>query len=140
MKSGPQLEEGRHALADVYGSRVGLEDAGHAFQERRLTRTVLADDAEDLAFLDVEGDVAERGELVEAVALLAGDQRLQRVRLLGMEPERFRDVPNLKGNVVHGYISSAKRGDMRLNNHDPRKNVPKPSSSNCARRRLLGMR
>ena len=36
---------------------VRLEDAGHALQQRRLARAVLADDAEHLAFLHVERDV-----------------------------------------------------------------------------------
>ena len=50
---------------------VRLEDAGHALQQRRLARAVVADDAEDLALLDVEGDVLQGDELVEAVAALA---------------------------------------------------------------------
>ena len=74
VEAGAELEQGRHALVHAHAAGVRLQDAGHALQQRRLARAVLADDAEDLAFLHVEGDVVEGGELVVAGSALAGDQ------------------------------------------------------------------
>ena len=48
-KPAPELEQRRHPPMDVHRALVRLEDAGHALQQRRLARAVVADDAEDLA-------------------------------------------------------------------------------------------
>ena len=103
---------------------VRLEDAGHALQQRRLARAVLADDAEDLALLDVERHVLERDELVVTRCGPWRRSALRRVGLLAVEAERLGEVVDLECQISHGYISSAKRGDSLLKIHVPKENVP----------------
>ncbi len=97
VEADAQLDERRQAPVDVDPARVDAVDAGHALQQRALARSVAADDPEELAVADVEGDVLERDELVEAAAA-EGVERglLERVDPLGRHAERLRDV-------VHGH-------------------------------------
>src|SRR4051794_33825246 len=65
---------------DVDVAGVALVDAGEALQERRLAGSVPADDAEELARLDREGDVAQRPQ-----PLLAGAaEGMERALLQGV--------------------------------------------------------
>ena len=54
------LEQRAHAAVDLDGARRRLRDSREDLQERALARPVSADDADDLAALDLEGDVPER--------------------------------------------------------------------------------
>ncbi len=51
METGAELEQGRHPLVHAHAAGVRLQDAGHALQQRRLARPVLADHTEDLTFV-----------------------------------------------------------------------------------------
>ncbi len=62
MKAGADFEQAADAPADDGAAFGRLGDAGEDFQERALARAVAADDADDFAALDLEGDVAERPE------------------------------------------------------------------------------
>ncbi len=54
MEAGAEFEQRRHPLVHAHAAGVRLQDAGHALQQRRLARAVLADDTEDLTFVHVE--------------------------------------------------------------------------------------
>ena len=107
---------------DPDGTLIGLQDAGHALQQRRLARAVVADDPEHLTLADIEGDVLERDELVEAVATLSSDPLLQRVSPLTVDTERLGEVIDLEYGVVHRHISSAKRGESLVKANVPNVN------------------
>ena len=73
-----------YALASTGGWRSGpagrrLGDAGEDLQQRRLPRAVAADDADDLAALDLEGDVAQRPEI--GIFFLPRMRRMTRIVL-----------------------------------------------------------
>ena len=57
VEPGTEFEERGHPLGDLDVARVRCEDAGHALEQGRLARTVVADDAERLAGFDIERDV-----------------------------------------------------------------------------------
>ena len=57
----------RPVIVDAARGRLG--DAAEDLQQRALARAVAADDADDLALLDLEGDVLQRPELLDLVAL-----------------------------------------------------------------------
>ena len=76
--------------------RVGPVDAGEDLQQGALAGAVAADDPEELALADVEGDAVERPQL----AVLAGgegpdDALLERVDPVGRDPERLVEVLDL---------------------------------------------
>src|SRR5262249_57420494 len=54
-------------------------DPREDLQQRRLARAVAADDAENLALLDVERDVPERPDLLDVCSVLASKQTPTRV-------------------------------------------------------------
>ena len=122
MEAGTQLEQRRHAAMHPHRPAVGLQDAGHAFQEGRLARAVVADHAEHFAFTHVERDILEGDELVEPIATLGSDSLLQRVGAFTVDPERLGEVIDLEDDVGHRYISSAKRGDNLVNAYVPKVN------------------
>lgn len=64
VKARTDFQEGTNTAmgTDSAGSRTG--DAGEEFQEGRFASTVLADDADDIALLDIEGDIAERPDVL----------------------------------------------------------------------------
>jgi hypothetical protein len=110
MESGAQVEDAHEAsAADGDAALVGQADAADQAQERGLAGAVVADDAEDAAPVDFEGDVSqcpERG---------AGPHPLQAAK------KRFLDGPWPIGSVstealadtvdddgLHRYSSSAK--------------------------------
>ena len=45
---------------------AGLGDPGEDFEQSGFTRAIAADDPKDLALLDLEGNVFERPELLDA--------------------------------------------------------------------------
>ncbi len=63
VKAGADFEEARDAAAKGNAAGGGLGDARENFQERGFARTVAADDADDLAPPDVEGDVLQRPKI-----------------------------------------------------------------------------
>ena len=61
------FEEGGNASAQGGLAEGGFGDAGEDFEEGGLARAVGADDAEDFAFLDGEGDVVEGEEFLGGI-------------------------------------------------------------------------
>ena len=64
MKTRADFQQGANTTVgtDSAGSRTGY--SGKEFQEGRFAGTVLTDDADDVALLDLEVDVAERPDVV----------------------------------------------------------------------------
>ena len=100
LKPTPSSMNGRHPPAHPDSPGVGLVDPGQALHESGLAAAVAADDAEELAALDLHGDVAERAQLLD-LPLAEGVQRtlLERVDLLVGEAERLRDAAHRHGDV-----------------------------------------
>ena len=59
MEAGADFEQGADTTMGTDGTGGGTGDAGEEFEEGGFTGTVLADDADDVALLDLEVDVAE---------------------------------------------------------------------------------
>ena len=74
-------------------ARVDGVDAGEALQQRALAAPVAPDDAEELARGDLDADVVDRLELVEAAAAERVERPLlERVVLLMGQPEALAQV------------------------------------------------
>ena len=69
MEAGADLEQAGHPALDRDPPLGRLGDARQDLEQRRLARAVVADDADHLAALDLEIDVAQRPELLDDVAL-----------------------------------------------------------------------
>jgi hypothetical protein len=69
MEAGADLEQARHPAPDRDPSLGRLGDPRQDLEQRRLAGAVVADDADHLAALDLEVDVAQRPELLDDVAL-----------------------------------------------------------------------
>ena len=66
LKPTPSSMNGETRPATAIVPAVGLVDAGEALQHRALAGAVAADDAEELALVDLERDVAQRVQSVVA--------------------------------------------------------------------------
>ena len=64
MEAGADFEQGAYASVGTDGTGGGACDAGEEFEEGGFTGTVLADDADDVALLDLEVDIAEGPDVV----------------------------------------------------------------------------
>ena len=115
VKAGAEFEQRRHSPggADDAGGR--LDDAGHALEERALARAVGAEEADGGPGLDVEIDVAQRGEVLVADASELEDPFLERSRLLPVEPERLGEALDLDRRGHRRQSSSARLPSRRLN-------------------------
>ena len=94
VKPAAQFQHRRDAAGGDGGALGGLVDAGYHLEQRGLACAVAADDAEDLAALDVEADVVQRVEgFVLLLALEEGDHPFLQARgAVFVHPE------------VHGYV------------------------------------
>ena len=92
VEPGTEFEECRHPLGDLDVARVRRQDAGHALEQGRLARTVVANNAERLAGFDIERNVSERPKLLVAVAAAGGDERFERRGSFLMNSEGLGDV------------------------------------------------
>jgi hypothetical protein len=63
MKAGADFEQARHSTLYSYSTLGRLSDAAEDSQEGGFAGAVAADDAEDFALADFEGDVAEGPEV-----------------------------------------------------------------------------
>ena len=63
MEAGADFEEAADAAVNFGVAGGGVGDAGEDFEQSGFAGTVAADEAEDFAFLDVEGDVFERPDV-----------------------------------------------------------------------------
>jgi hypothetical protein len=88
VEADPELDEGRQAAGDPDLAGVGAVDARQQLQQGALARAVAADDAEELALADLEGDPAQRPQVAEVAAGEGVDDPLfQRVDPLGGDAE-----------------------------------------------------
>jgi hypothetical protein len=62
MEAGTDFEEGADAAVNLRPAGGGASDAGKDFEEGGLAGAVAADEAEDFAFADFEGDILQRPE------------------------------------------------------------------------------
>ena len=69
MKPGADFEQARDAAAQCDPARSRLGDAREDLEQGRFAGAVAADDAEDLALLDLEADILERPEFLDLIAL-----------------------------------------------------------------------
>ena len=69
MKTGADLEQACDAAPQQNSPLGRLRDAAQDLEQRALAGTVAADDADDLALLDLEADILERPEFLDLVAL-----------------------------------------------------------------------
>src|SRR5438552_4071547 len=126
MKAGAELEQRGEAAAhrDLALGRIG--GAGDEPQERRLARAVLADDADGLAAMDVEADVAQRPELFRLLAppREPHEHVAQQERLLLEAPERLADLAH-----AHDELGVARGADrLQLRRRHAAKHSPAPSA------------
>ena len=91
--------------------RGGPHDPGHALEQRRLARAVVAEEAEGLALVDVDGHVLERPELLVVGLAEVDHPLLERVGPGVVELEVLRDVVDLDRRAHQ--ISSAKSSSRR---------------------------
>src|SRR5258708_36180577 len=59
MESGADFQKARDAPVDLNPSSSGFRNPAQDLQQRALSRSVPADDAHDVALLDLEGDVLQ---------------------------------------------------------------------------------
>ena len=69
VKAGADLEQAGDAAAQHDPPLGRLGDAAQDLEQRALAGAVAADDAQDLALLDLEADILERPEFLDLVAL-----------------------------------------------------------------------
>src|SRR5580700_4843427 len=64
MKPGADLEHAGDTAGELDAPLVGLGNAADDLEQRRFAGAVAADDADDFAALDLEGDVLERPKIL----------------------------------------------------------------------------
>ena len=64
MKAGADFEQAGHAPVDAHPACGRFGDAAEDFEQRALAGAVAADDADDFAAFDFEGNILERPELL----------------------------------------------------------------------------
>src|SRR4051794_13934471 len=115
METGAQLQQGGEAPDAADLSLGRLEDAGDALQQGRLARTVVSQQTDRFALVDLEVDVLQRPEVL--IGDLPGmDQTLfQRCVLLVIQPEPLGNVVDLDGErqALRAPRRSCLRGDRR---------------------------
>ena len=84
MKAGADFEHAGDPAGELDASLVGLGDAADHLEQRRFAGAVAADDADDFAALDLEGNVLERPKILggrrRAVGRLAAQHVANTVR------------------------------------------------------------
>src|SRR5690606_18389206 len=75
VEAGPHFQQAPHAAVDLGTALRRCGDAGEDLEQRALPRSVPADDPDDLAFGDLERDVAERPERLKGYALTQATNR-----------------------------------------------------------------
>ena len=96
VEADAELDERRQAAGDPDRPAVGPVDARQQLQQGALAGAVAADDPEELALVDLEGDAVERVQL----AVLAGREGMHRalfegVDALGRDPEGLVEILDL---------------------------------------------
>ena len=79
MEAGADFEERADAAVDFGPAFGGASDAGEDFEQRGLAGAIAADEAEDFAFADGEGDVFEGPEHFGFGAAERGERGVQEI-------------------------------------------------------------
>ncbi len=115
LEAGPEFEQSGQSADSAHRAARRLEDAGHALQQRRLARAVVAEQPHRGAGLDGEADVVESLKRFVRHPTEVDQALLGRGVLLSIELERFRDVLDLDGGGHDAYSSSVKLPSSRRN-------------------------
>jgi hypothetical protein len=100
VEADAELDEGRQPAPDRDRPAVDRVDARQALQQRALARAVASDDPEELALLDLEGDVAQRDEVLGVPAAQRVQRALlERVDALRGHAEALADVLDQDGGL-----------------------------------------
>ena len=131
LEAGPELQQCGQAAPHHDLALGGLEDPRHALEQGRLARAVAAQDPDGLALGDLEADVPQRPEVLVGIAPRVQEALLERLVLLGVEPEPLRHVLDVDGDVGRhpAQSSSAKLPSSRPNTTM----APKSSTNDTAR-------
>ena len=73
-------------------ARCRLDDSGDQAQQRGLARSVASDEADGLAVLDGDGDIAQRPHVSRGGLTALHDEILQRPRLASVHAKAPRDT------------------------------------------------
>jgi hypothetical protein len=115
IEAGAEFQQGGDPAAHADLAPGRRQGTGEHLQERRLTRTVTAQDTDDATRLDGEVDLVQRPELL--VQRPAGEELDQSVARIGVDMEAFAQAADLDGViVVAGLGGVGRRGHRRL--HD----------------------
>src|SRR5438105_12335249 len=115
-------------------------DAGHEAQQRRLARTVVADEAVRAALGDRQRHVAQRPEVFEAraTAEAGGDGLLQAAGPLAVKAETLRHVGDDDGGFCgrrvsvgreSGGVFAERRRNSSLTRAEKRRKITQPQSA-----------
>ena len=132
VEAGTELEQRGHAAAreDLTGRR--LQDAGDALEQRRLARSVVAEQPDGRPLFDRERHLLQRPERLEWHAPEVDDLLLQRRVVLVVQAELLRDTADLdRGD--HDQSSSAKFASARPNTYTASASTISPNASDIPR-------
>src|SRR5438093_7466374 len=136
MEAGSDLEQAADAATDLRATGGRRRDAREDPEQRRLPRSVLSDDPEHLALLELERDVLQRPDLGPPLAPVldpldespraCGDRVAERVvrRVELADAVELRDPLDGDCGRCHQMLS-AKRGSCRLKTNSPTASVTK---------------
>ena len=127
VEAGADLEHGGHAARRGDPSLVRGEDLRDALEQRRLARTVVAEQAEGLALRDIKGDVVEGPELLELSARTLQERALEGLVAVLVDAEALGDA--LHRNRVRHQSSSTIRAEKRRKISEPRPKIPKAQAA-----------
>ena len=122
MKSGAHFEQRGDAALQAYLALGGFGDAGKNFEEGTFARSVAANDADDIAIVDIERNVVQRpegsGRIFGVTLAERAGERIRKtvtqraVLAVGPEFVAFAYAFDVDDNVAH--ILKAKRGLQKL--------------------------
>jgi hypothetical protein len=104
VEPGTDFEEAADAAADHDAPLGGLGDSRQDLQQRALAGSVAADDSDNLAFADFEGDVPQRPDDVLCVAVVR-------------ESVQSAEIAKIPERGTHGRLQ---RADERVRRRLPR--------------------
>ena len=96
VETDAQLDERREVARHPHAAGVGCVDARQDLEQSALSGAITADDSEELAAVDVEGDLVERAQMaVLGRAQRMDDPLLERVDTVLRNAKGLGDVPHL---------------------------------------------
>ena len=92
VKAGAELEQRANASLSAYATRRRLDDPGDESQQRGLARSVASDQADGLAVLDGDRDIAQCPHVTRGGLSALHNEILQRPRLSSVHAKAPRDT------------------------------------------------